>query len=61
MVTLALWNQVLEVEALQRHVGLREPIVEVFSNDPRLADLAAWQPTASPRASSSRATGVSVP
>jgi superfamily II DNA/RNA helicase len=47
VVTLTLWNQVLEVEALQRHVGMREPIVEVFSNDPRLADLAAWQPTAS--------------
>jgi len=46
VVTLALWNQLLEVEALQRHVGMREPIVEVFSNDPRLADLAAWQPTA---------------
>ncbi len=45
VVTLTLWNQVLEVEALQRHVGMREPIVEVFSNDPRLADLAAWQPT----------------
>jgi len=46
VVTLALWNQLLEVEALQRHVGMREPIVEVFSNDPRLADLAAWQPIA---------------
>jgi superfamily II DNA/RNA helicase len=39
VVTLVLWNQELEVERLQRRLGMREPIVEVFSNDPRLADL----------------------
>lgn len=44
VVTLALWNQLLEVENLQRRVGMREPIVEMFSNDPRLSDLSAWQP-----------------
>ena len=43
---LALWNQLLEVEVIQRRLGLRMPIVEMFSNDPRLADLAAWQPRA---------------
>jgi superfamily II DNA/RNA helicase len=43
--TLALWNQVIEAEVIQRRLGLRVPIVEVFSNDPRLADLAAWEPT----------------
>ena len=40
--TLALWNQVVEAEVIQRRLGLRLPIVEMFSNDPRLADLAAW-------------------
>ena len=42
---LFLWNQVLEAEIIQRRLGLRLPIVEVFSNDPRLADLAAWTPS----------------
>jgi superfamily II DNA/RNA helicase len=37
--TFVLWNQELEVERLQRRLGLRLPIVEVFSNDPRLAAL----------------------
>jgi superfamily II DNA/RNA helicase len=37
--TFVLWNQELEVERLQRRLGMREPIIEVFSNDPRLADL----------------------
>ncbi len=44
VVTLALWNQVVEAEVIQRRLGLRIPIVEMFSNDPRLADLAAWEP-----------------
>jgi superfamily II DNA/RNA helicase len=39
VVTFVLWNQELDVERLQRRLGMREPIVEVFSNDPRLADL----------------------
>jgi len=39
VVTFVLWNQELDVEKLQRRLGLREPIVEVFSNDPRLTDL----------------------
>ena len=39
VVTLVLWNQELEVERLQRRLGLRAPIIEVFSNDPRLAAL----------------------
>jgi superfamily II DNA/RNA helicase len=42
--TLVLWNQVVEAEVVQRRLGLRIPIVEIFSNDPRLADLGAWQP-----------------
>jgi superfamily II DNA/RNA helicase len=44
VVSLLLWNQVVEAEVIQRRLGLRIPIVEVFSNDPRLGDLAAWQP-----------------
>jgi superfamily II DNA/RNA helicase len=42
VVTFVLWNQELDVEKLQRRLGFREPIIEVFSNDPRLADLKAW-------------------
>jgi superfamily II DNA/RNA helicase len=41
VVTFVLWNQELDVERLQRRLGLRGPIVEVFSNDLRLADLAS--------------------
>ncbi|MGH9090920.1 MAG: DEAD/DEAH box helicase [Acidimicrobiales bacterium] len=44
--SLLLWNQVVEAEVIQRRLGLRIPIVEMFSNDPRLGDLAAWQPSA---------------
>ena len=46
VVSLALWNQLVEMEVIQRRLGLRIPIVEMFSNDPRLADLAAWTPQA---------------
>jgi superfamily II DNA/RNA helicase len=42
VVTLVLWNQENEVKQLQRRLGLDLPLVEVFSNDPRLADLASW-------------------
>ena len=45
VVMLLLWNQAVEAEVIQRRLGLRIPIVEMFSNDPRLADLAAWQPS----------------
>jgi hypothetical protein len=44
VVSLALWNQLVEMEVIQRRLGLRIPIVEMFSNDPRLSDLAAWTP-----------------
>jgi superfamily II DNA/RNA helicase len=46
VVSLALWNQLVEMEVIQRRLGLRVPIVEMFSNDARLADLAAWTPHA---------------
>jgi superfamily II DNA/RNA helicase len=45
VVTLVLWNEELEVKRLQRRLGLDLPLVEMFSNDPRLADLAAWDPS----------------
>ncbi|CAN5627561.1 hypothetical protein BH20ACT2_BH20ACT2_00180 [soil metagenome] len=48
VVTLVLWDQELEVKRIQKRLGIDQPIVEVFSNDPRLADLAAWDPTAVP-------------
>jgi superfamily II DNA/RNA helicase len=38
-VTLMLWNQENSVRVVQRRLDLDEPIVEVFSNDPRLAEL----------------------
>lgn len=44
VVTLVLWNQQLDVERIQRRVGVKVPIVEMFSNDARLRDLRAWQP-----------------
>jgi superfamily II DNA/RNA helicase len=46
VVTLVLWDQELEVRRLQKRIGVDQPIVQIFSNDARLADLAAWDPTA---------------
>jgi superfamily II DNA/RNA helicase len=43
-VTLVLWNEELEVRRVKRRLGLDEPIVEMFSNDERLDDLAGWDP-----------------
>jgi len=45
-VTFVLWNQELEVKRIQKRLELDIPIVEMFSNDKRLLDLAAWDPTA---------------
>jgi superfamily II DNA/RNA helicase len=45
-VTLVLWNEELEVRRLKRRLSLDEPIVEMFSNDERLGDLANWNPAA---------------
>ena len=44
VVTLSLWDQELEVKRIQKRLGLEVPIVEMFSNDERLADLANWTP-----------------
>ncbi len=47
VVTLVLWDQELEVKRMQKRLGLDVPMVEMFSNNAELADLAAWDPHAS--------------
>ncbi len=47
-VSLALWNQELEIEQLQKRLQLPRHLIEVFSNDPRLRDLSAWRPEERP-------------
>jgi superfamily II DNA/RNA helicase len=42
-VTLMLWNQENDVRVVQKRLDLDEPIVELFSNDPRLADLSSFE------------------
>lgn len=44
VVTLVEWDQILEVERLQRLAGLNTEIVKMYSNDDRLEDLGAFQP-----------------
>jgi superfamily II DNA/RNA helicase len=44
-VTLVLWDQELFIKRLQKRLALDIPIVDLFSNDPRLADLTGWDPT----------------
>jgi superfamily II DNA/RNA helicase len=39
VVTFVLWDQVRDVERLQKRLGLDERLIEIFSNDPRLADI----------------------
>ena len=38
-VTLMLYNQENEIRSIKRRLAIDEPIIEVFSNDPRLSDL----------------------
>jgi superfamily II DNA/RNA helicase len=52
-VSLLLWNQELEIKRIQKRLGLGQPIVEMFSNDPRLADLAQWDPLTDPAVAAS--------
>jgi superfamily II DNA/RNA helicase len=54
-VTLVLWDQELAIERLQRRLGLDVPLVEVFSNDERLKDLASFEKAGSQHG---RASGV---
>ncbi len=44
VVTLVLWDQVEDVQRLQRASGLHYEITKMFSNDPRLADLGGFEP-----------------
>jgi superfamily II DNA/RNA helicase len=44
VVTLVLWDQVEDVQRLQRASGLHYEITKMFSNDPRLDDLASFEP-----------------
>ncbi len=44
VVTLVLWNEELVVKRMLKRLKIDQPIVEVFSNDKRLGDLAAWDP-----------------
>jgi superfamily II DNA/RNA helicase len=46
VITLSLWNQENEVRLVQRRLNLQQPIVEMFSNDERLANLALAEPSA---------------
>ena len=39
-VSLLLWDQVVEAEKLRKRLGIRQALVEIFSNDARLRDLA---------------------
>ena len=43
-VSLSIWNEELHMKRLQKRIGVVQPITEMFSNDPRLEDLAAWEP-----------------
>jgi superfamily II DNA/RNA helicase len=45
VVSLLLWNQAIDAEVIMRRLNLKRPIVEVFSNNPHLIDLANWDPT----------------
>jgi superfamily II DNA/RNA helicase len=42
VVSLVLWNQELEIKRMQKRLGLDLPVIEVFSNDARLTDVAHW-------------------
>jgi len=46
VVTLSLWDEELEIRRLQKRIDCVGPIVEMFSNDPRLANLVGWDPNA---------------
>jgi superfamily II DNA/RNA helicase len=46
VVSLLLWNQVVEAQVTMKRLGLKLPVVEMFSNDPALADLANHVPDA---------------
>ena len=44
VVSLLLWNQIVEAGVLMKRLALKKPVVEVFSNDKNLKNLAEWEP-----------------
>ena len=44
VVSLICWDEELEIRKLMRRLGLKQPIVELFSNDERLKNLISWNP-----------------
>ncbi|MCH2408648.1 MAG: DEAD/DEAH box helicase [Acidimicrobiales bacterium] len=44
VVSLICWDEELEIRKLMRRLGLKQPIVEMFSNDERLKNLIDWNP-----------------
>ncbi|NCG23208.1 MAG: DEAD/DEAH box helicase [Actinobacteria bacterium] len=44
VVTLSMWDEELEIKRLQKRIDVIMPIVEMFSNDARLKNLAEWDP-----------------
>ncbi len=55
VITLFLWDEELEVRGLQRRLGLKLPVEEVFSNDDRLDNIPDWTKTVSPDVASNGA------
>jgi superfamily II DNA/RNA helicase len=46
VVTLSMWDEELDIKRLQKRIDVLQPLVEMFSNDERLNDLAGWDPHA---------------
>ena len=44
VVSLLLWNQIVEAGVVMRRLAMKKPVVEVFSNNPHLQNLAEWEP-----------------
>jgi superfamily II DNA/RNA helicase len=61
VVTLVLWDQRADMEVLQKRVGIRMPVVEMLSNDPRLLDLRAWEPDPLPAPPAEAAAAAAAP
>jgi superfamily II DNA/RNA helicase len=57
VVTFVLWDQELEVRRMQKRIGIEQPIEEVFSNDPRLADVGHWDTAVTDTDAASAAAG----
>jgi superfamily II DNA/RNA helicase len=44
VVSLLLWNQIVEASIIQKRLELKLPVVEIFSNSSHLKELGTWQP-----------------